>query len=172
LPGSGQINGNNRTAFYFAADWNYAPLQASAPDMYFDIQNLALYICTQSGSNTTSVWKRISGSGGSQWQSPKELNPSVAVPQWTCVYISPQNSLVTTGIVDLVSGTVTTSPAGIWQAIQTVPARVVAGGVTKYNVPQWPYPGATGVPTGSPLRGDLDGTQVFWAFIQEVTVCT
>ena len=35
----------------------------SAPDMYFDVTNFALYLCTTSGTNATAVWKQISGSG-------------------------------------------------------------------------------------------------------------
>ncbi|HEY1663639.1 MAG TPA: hypothetical protein VGI03_14570 [Verrucomicrobiae bacterium] len=39
----------------------------TAPDMYFDVTNFALYICITGGTNATSVWKQISGatqSGG------------------------------------------------------------------------------------------------------------
>jgi hypothetical protein len=71
-------------------------------------------------------------------------------------------------LTDLVSGLLTTSPCGIWEAAQDVPAKVTdpatlpAG--TYYNVPQLPYPGATGTPAGAPLAGDLDGADVFWIF--------
>lgn len=107
------------------------------------------------------------GGGSLLWQNPKELDPTVAVPKFTRVYISPNNTLVTTGLTDLVSNVVTTAPPGIWETVQNVPAK--SGG--KYNVPQIPYPGATGTPSGSPLKGDLDGVNVFWAFIQEYSIC-
>ena len=105
----------------------------------------------------------LGGAGGVQelWQTPRELDPTVAVDQYTLVYISPENDLVTTGLVDLVSTDLTTASAGIWMSMQDVPAT----DGTNYNVPQLPYPGATGTPAGSPLEGDLDGDNVFWALI-------
>lgn len=97
-----------------------------------------------------------------RWQNPKkELDPTVAVSKGTWVYISPGNSLVTTGLTDLVSGVNVKALSGIWEAAQDVPAKVSSN----YNVPQLPYPGATGTPSGSPLAGDLDGADVFWIAI-------
>jgi hypothetical protein len=95
-----------------------------------------------------------------RWQSPKELDPSVSVAKDTLVYISSGNALVTTGLIDIVSATLTFSKPGIWQAAKDVPAENDG-----YNVPQFPYPGATGIPSGTPLSGDLDGENVFWIFI-------
>ena len=95
-----------------------------------------------------------SGSGGSNcpWQSPKELDPTKSVPKNTFVYVSPQNPIATVGLVDLSSsGATLQATPGIWQAIQTVPAKTSSG----YNVPQDPVPGSGGT-------GDLDSTGVFW----------
>jgi len=97
---------------------------------------------------------------GLQWQMPdKELDPTVAVSKNTLVYISPENPLVTTGLTDLVSMVTVKSVSGIWCAVKNVPKE---NGSSQYNVPQLPYPGATGTPSGSPLAGDIDGTNVFW----------
>ena len=103
------------------------------------------------------------------WQKPqKELDPTVAVSKDTFVYISPLNPLVSPGLVDLISGNITMSRPGIWQAAQDVP---VKNGLGKYNVPQTPLPGAGGVPSGSPLSGDADGANVFWLFWAPTPYC-
>ena len=123
--------------------------------------------------------RRIVGGGvpfAFPWQAPnKELDPTVFVPAGTWVYLSPGNALVTTGLFDLVSGSNTTARSGIWQSAQDVPAQVVnPSGMpdgTYYNVPQLPYPGATGTPTGTPLKGDLDGSNVYWIFISATPYC-
>jgi hypothetical protein len=95
-----------------------------------------------------------------KWQQPdRELNPAINVPKNTLVYISPENPLVTTGLTDLVLGTTVKSVSGVWCSVQNVPAE---NGSSEYNVPQIPYPGATGTPSGSPLAGDVDGANVFW----------
>ena len=111
---------------------------------------------------------------GWKWQKPnKELDPTVSVAgpsgdTYTAVYISPGNTLCTTGLVDLVSGELTKAPPGIWMAAKSVPAKV--GG--SYNVPQLPYPGANGsAPAGSPLAGDLDGANVFWIQLEAYDYC-
>lgn len=96
---------------------------------------------------------------GMNWQTPKELDPTVAVASGVYVYISPQNPLVTTGLVDLVSQEPTTARPGIWQAVQAVPAQTIDG---QYNVPQIPLPEAGDAPSGTPLSGDADGTDVYW----------
>jgi hypothetical protein len=99
------------------------------------------------------------------WQKPnKELDPTVAVASGTFVYISPQNDLVTTGLVDLQLNALTYAYYGIWQAVQNVPAQVTVAGVVKYNVPQIPTVGAVApdpMPNG-PLAGDLDNPDLFW----------
>jgi hypothetical protein len=145
---------------------------------YYDTSGGGFYVCTSAGysaasaQSPTSVWAKVGG--GVVWQTPyKELDPTVAVAVGTFVYLSPGNPLVTTGLTDLVSGLVVNAPAGIWQAAQNVPAQVTVSSVVKYNVPQIPYPGASGAtPSGTPLKGDLDGANVFWIFLQEYNVCT
>jgi len=124
-------------------------------DRYIDSTTHNEWLCNGAGNNEVggsggSTWVQIGG--GMDWQSPKELDPTVAVAAGTFVY-------VTTGLVDLVLGTLTTARPGIWQAVQAVPAKTAAG---KYNVPQVPLPGAGSAPSGSPLKGDADGTNVFW----------
>jgi hypothetical protein len=132
-------------------------------DRYIDSTTHNEWLCNGAGNNDVggsggSTWVQIGG-GGMDWQSPKELDPTVAVAAGTFVYVSPKNPLVTTGLVDLVLGTLTTARPGIWQAVQAVSAKTTAG---KYNVPQVPLPGAGSAPSGSPLKGDADGTNVFW----------
>ena len=146
-------------------------LALQAADFYLDSTANVLYVCTTSGTNQVgmtggSAWVPISG--GDTWQVPRELDPTVAVAQYTKVYISPKNPLVTVGLVDLdSSGATLQATAGIWQAMQNIPAATSAG----YNVPQDPPPGSgTNAPSGSPLKGDLDGTTptVKWLLIKSV----
>lgn len=115
---------------------------------------------TRGGGGTTA--------SGFKWQEPKELDPTVAVAEGTFVYLSPNNPLCVTGLTDLVTDTKLRAPAGIWQAAKNVPAQDEA---LKYNVPQKPYPDATGTPAGSPLEGDLDGDNVFWIHWQGLAGC-
>ncbi len=55
---------------YVAGVYAGAGVGVSAPDMYFDVAGLALWICTTGGTNNVggaggSVWQQISGGGGS-----------------------------------------------------------------------------------------------------------
>lgn len=105
--------------------------------------------------------------GSFRWQTPnKEIDPSLAVQKDTFVYITAGNVLVTTGMTDIVSNANVISCEGFWQAAQIVPAAV--GG--KYNVPVFPYPSATGNPTGAPgnVMGDLDNPAIFWLYWGQV----
>ena len=108
------------------------------------------------------------------WQTPKELDPTVAVPKDKFVELSPLNPLVTSGLIDISLGVLVKALPGTWQALQDVPAK---DGDGNYNVPQLPYPGAGAVPSGTPLKGDLDGTDgsgkplVFWKLWTPYPVC-
>jgi hypothetical protein len=99
------------------------------------------------------------GSGTFKWQKPnRELDPTKAVQKDVFIEISPDNPIVTTGIKDLVSGTVIKAVPGIYQAAKDVPAAVTLT-VVNYNVPQ---PAAvTGYSPGPPVTGVLDGN-IFW----------
>jgi hypothetical protein len=104
------------------------------------------------------------GGGGFDWMYPthREYDPTLPYSAGKFMTISPKNALVTAGMTDLVLGTVIKSPPGIWQAAQNVPAQTTDS-PPKVNVPQMPLPGAAGaVPTGTPLKGDYDGANVFW----------
>jgi hypothetical protein len=131
-------------------------------DFYWDETNNILWCCKaagyskNSGQSPTALWAPC---GGIPWQNPKELDPTENVAANTFVYLSPHSPLVTTGLVDLVLGTLTLARPGIWQAVQAVPKQTLAGA---YNVPQVPLPGAGSAPSGSPLKGDADGPNVFW----------
>jgi len=109
--------------------------------------------------------------GGIRWQVPKELDTRALVPANTLVYISPGNTLVTVGLVDLVSATTMKALAGTWLAVKNVPAATGAG----YNVPQLPIPGSNivtpAVPSGTPLKGDADGSNVFWMPVELFNLC-
>ena len=116
-----------------------------------------------------ALQNRGGGGGGMQWQAPdKELNPTVAVAVNTLVYISPQNPLATTGLVDLITNALTTARPGIWLCVQAVPAKNTSG---KYNVPVVPYPSRGGAVSGSPLTGDADSTELFWMLVSPVPYC-
>lgn len=101
------------------------------------------------------------GAGASKfWMYPthKEGDPTLPYDADTFMYLSPLNPLVTTGLRDLISGTVLLAQPGFWQAAQNVPAAVLVAGVLSYNVPQIAAQGAV---TGSPAKGDLDNN-LFW----------
>jgi hypothetical protein len=66
---------------------------------------------------------------------------------------------VTTGVIDLgdpTGGDATTHkklvPAGLWVALQPVPAKVVVAGHDQWNLPQWPLP----------VPSNLDDPANFW----------
>lgn len=116
---------------------------------------------------------------GINFQVPAELDTRFFVGANTLVYISPNNEISSAGLIDLVSGNNETARSGIWLAMLDVPAQVTnpsgkPDGVY-YNVPQLPYPGATGTPTSTPstapLKGDIDGINVFWVFIAQTPNC-
>lgn len=113
-----------------------------------------------------TVWQLSSSGGGKFWmyEDHREGDPTFPYAADTFMFLSDNNPLVTTGMIDLVSGLRAFSKPGFWQVgSNNVPAQVVVSGVTKWNVPVYPYPGATGTPTGSPLKGDLDLGQ-FWIY--------
>ena len=106
---------------------------------------------------------------GWRWQTPKkELDPRAAVSKNVAVYISPNNPIVTTGLVDLTQGILLQAPAGVWLCVQAVPAQAVVGGVTEYNVPQLLAQGAV---TGTPLIGDADAADVYWVPLGGLIAC-
>lgn len=104
------------------------------------------------------------GSGSRFWmyEDHREGDPTLPYDADTFMYLSINNSLVVTGMIDVVSGLTAFSKPGYWQAAQNVPPQT-SDTPPKYNVPVFPYPGATGTPTGSPLMGDLDLGQ-FWFY--------
>lgn len=117
-----------------------------------------------------STRRRILGGSGSSsgwdWMYPdhKELDTTLSYSAGKFVYISALNTLVTTGMTDVVSNATVTSCQGIWQALQDIPA--ASGG--KFNVPTLNYPSGaqsiggsvvapgTTAPSGTPLIGDMD----------------
>ncbi|MDE2100802.1 MAG: hypothetical protein KGL39_26385 [Patescibacteria group bacterium] len=100
------------------------------------------------------------------WMYPdhKELDTRYPYLPGKWAYISAKNTLVTTGMTDVVSNVNTISCQGLWECCQIVPSAV--GG--KFNVPVFPYPAGaatkggttflqgTTAPSGTPLVGDLD----------------
>ena len=101
------------------------------------------------------------------WMYPdhKELDPSLNYDAGKFVYISPLNPIVTTGMTDAVSNATVKACDGLWQAAKDVPAQVSG---PKFNVPVFPYPGTPAAPSGTPLKGDLDGDGLFWIYWGQV----
>ena len=97
------------------------------------------------------------------YEDHREGDPTLPYDADTFMYLSVNNPLVITGMIDVVSGLTAFSKPGYWQAAQNVPPQT-SDTPPKYNVPVFPYPGATGTPTGSPLKGDLDVPGLFWIF--------
>ena len=126
----------------------------------------------QSASNTYFIKATPSGGGGNgKWRwhpGVKEHDPATAYKTDEVVFISPDSAIVSTGIVDLVSNTLTRTPPGTWIAIKDVPAQVTIAAhdavpeTIKYNVPQL-------LPTtGANL---LDASTVYWHLLQEHNPC-
>lgn len=107
------------------------------------------------------------GGSGWDWMYPtnKELDTTLPYSAGKWVYISALNTLVTTGMTDIVSNANVISCQGLWECAQDVPAAV--GG--KFNVPVFPYPAAPAIPSGTPLKGDLDDPLIFWIYRGDVT---
>ena len=116
----------------------------------------------------------MGGTAGWDWMYPdhKELDTAYGYDAGKFVYISPLNTLVTTGLTDIVSNTLVQSCEGLWQANRDIPP--ISGG--KFNVPVFPYPTGMGVsaPTGAPLKGDLDALDasgqpaIYWLYWGQV----
>lgn len=102
----------------------------------------------------------VGGGGSSDSWPPSEIDPSVVTPKGAYKYVSPQSDLAVTGMTQLTAGDnlglTATAPAGRWRAVKDVPAAVAGS----YNVPQ--IPPQLGAPTGTPLKGDAEGDDVFW----------
>ena len=117
------------------------------------------------------------GGGGLQFQQPYiELDPTIGVPQWTIVNVSPTNPMTSlvTALFDLVSGNQTVAPTGYWVACDDIPAQVVnptgkpAG--TYYNVPVMP-PSVAWVSSPGSQKGDLDQAGILWLPLPRTGAC-
>ena len=108
--------------------------------------------------------------GGWDWMytDHKELDSTLSYAAGKWAYLSPSNPLVTTGLTDLTTGALVKACQGYWLCCKEVKPQSVISGVTKFNVPQFPHPGATGTPAGTPLKGDLDDPNVFWIYFGQV----
>ena len=106
------------------------------------------------------------GGSGWDWMYPthKELDPTLLYTKGKLAFLSPMNPLVVTGLTDIILGSNVMAGAGTWLCVKNVPAAVTGS----YNVPQIPYPGATGTPAGTPLKGDIDGSNVFWVLVTPI----
>jgi hypothetical protein len=110
------------------------------------------------GGATSGLWPWM-------YDTHRELDPSLVYSKGKCAYISPQNPLVTIGLVDLDSGATVQATAGTYLALQDIPAATASG----YNVPTDPIPGSgVAAPSGSPLVGDADATTAKWLLIKPV----
>jgi hypothetical protein len=105
---------------------------------------------------------------GLQFQQPYiELDPTIAISQWTIVNVSPNNPIATTGIVDLVSNVLTVAPTGYWVAVADIPAQT---STPKYNVPVMP-PTVAWVSSPGSQKGDLDQAGILWLPLPRIGTC-
>lgn len=125
------------------------------------------------------------GRSGWDWMYPthKELDPSLAYSAGKTAYISPLNPIYTDGLTDLVDvGSIKNSPPGVWLCVQDCPPATWDNPLDyssgTYNAPQLPLPGSGAVPSGTlvdgvytPMKGDADGSNVFWVPIAPATPC-
>ena len=132
------------------------------------------------GQYALKLASQLQGEGGGwDWMYPdhKELDSTLAYSKGKAAYISPNNDLVANGRFDPVALTMVTSVAGIWLCVKDVPTQTsttyLGAAVYQYNLPQLPYPGATGTPTGSAgnLKGDLDGSNLYWVYLGQAPTC-
>ena len=121
-------------------------------DFYLDSTANALYVCTTSGTNATSVWQQISGGGSSfTFYDPKKAYAPGAVVQ-----------ILATSVV----GGVTLTPGTYGCMVATVPIPTpLAAPATVNMVPQFPYP----------TTPDSKGVTVYWMLLalapQPINVC-
>jgi hypothetical protein len=136
-----------------------------------------LYSQEQMARKIEAMRRRILGgiggaAGGWPWMYPDHVegDSTQAYSAGFCLYLSALNTLVTTGMTDLVSNANAKSCQGVWLAMQDVPAAATVGGVLKWNVPQLPYPTSMGTvaPTGSPLKGDLDNPALYFYYLGDI----
>lgn len=92
---------------------------------------------------------------GSQIELPDAPYPAYSAQQ--VIHIQSTSAIVTDGIVDAANptGPLVQSTAGLWVALQAVPAQATVDGNAVWNLPQLPMP--------NPL--DWDDEKNYWAFI-------
>lgn len=161
---TGDNRNRQRSGQSSAQSWHYANANAKAQQ-----HTTAEAVNAMHGLGGISRRVMTPVGGGLLWQSPnKELDPTVPVMPGTFVFISPANPISTTGLVDLVYGSLMTARPGIWQAVQLVPAK---NSSNEYNVPQIAPLGYPTVPYGTPLSGNADGPDIFWIPFAPVFYC-
>lgn len=103
---------------------------------------------------------------GFPWMYPThtEGDPSQFYQAGFCMYVSALNPLVTTGMVDSISGDNIKSCQGLWLAMQDIPAEDTGA----WNVPAFPYTITPAIPAGTPLKGDLDNPDLFWYYLGDI----
>jgi hypothetical protein len=117
-----------------------------------------------------TIWQVAAGGlGNLHFQQPDiELDPTIAVEQWTIVNVSPSNPIATTGLKDLVTGIVTNAPTGYWVAVVAIPAQT--GTPPAYNVPFMP-PSVAWVSSPGSQKGDLDQPGILWLPLPRTGSC-
>jgi len=140
--------------------------------------NSVMQATEQNTKQIQKLKRRIVGGGaggaGWDWMYPthKELDPSLPYSSGKVAFISPLNPIVTDGLMDLVSSAATMAGPGTWLCVKDCPPATwddpldYSSGT--WNVPQIPYPGAGGTPSGTPLKGDIDGANVFWVLVTPI----
>lgn len=153
-----------------ATDWALRQQSRAQEELqFFDSPTVKFHVTTR--GIRAHVRQSSVGGGNGKWRwhpGVKEHDPATAYKTDEVVFISPDSAIVSTGIVDLVSNTLTRTPPGTWIAIKDVPAQVTIAAhdavpeTIKYNVPQL-------LPTtGANL---LDASTVYWHLLQEHNPC-
>jgi hypothetical protein len=153
-------SGNSAEAIFVQAVWDClwdpkTSLFCDSPTLHFD----------KTPKGYVPVLRRAAGSGGTGWFFGSKIELGVApYPYFQAqqvIHIQPTHVIVTTGIVDAAkpTGPLVTSCAGYWVAKQMVPAQTTVGGVSVWNLPQYPYP----MPT------NMDDPTNFWIYLGEMT---
>lgn len=126
-------------------------------------------VLNQMARKLEAMRRRMLGGGGavSGWHRPTSgkynVDPTVDYDSDSIIHVPASSTLVTVGIRDAANptGALVQSCAGLWVALQTVPAKKVVSGNEVWNLPQFPYPVTTDTLV-------MDDPMNFWYYLGEM----